>query len=429
MNERLLDLSKLAGWRNLFFIIVNATYTVTQADLDFLRPIYWLALVLFLASAFLEWIYSLKKTQRQFSLMPYSIWIIAIVGLCAASQAWAYSPESVTNSQYIANLAYVTITLTGLFLCTKNQVDVYRSMKLYVLAAVIMSVFLMITQALSGNISRIGTAFGIVPNGPAMQMGFAFMFCLLLLGKGECSKQACLGFSAILIIAIVLTDSRKIMLAAALAALVFYSYSKRGFLDMRKLMLAVLLAGIVVAAVVFVPFLNETIGYRLVGVFTGTFSDGTVDASSLEREFYRKTALTLFAQQPIFGIGFEGFSAYLTAIGYWHVAYSHCNYTELLCNLGIVGLCVYYSFYLGVIVLCFRNKRVSPFVCAAVALIILVRLLVEYGQVVYIDVDNYVVLFLLYATAMTARHSDADTGALGQTGHSCVSYSGGRTHE
>lgn len=429
MNERLLDLSKLAGWRNLFFVIANAAYTVTQADLDFLRPIYWLALVLFLACAFLEWTYSLNVARRQFSLIPYLIWIAVVVGLCTASQTWAYFPEAVTHSQYIPNLAYVTVMLGGLFLCTKNQVDVYRNMKLYVLAAVILSIFLMAAQVLSGNMSRIGTAFGIVPNGPAMQMGFAFMFCLLLLGKDECSKRAFLGFSVILFVAIIFTDSRKIMIAATLAAFLFYSYSKRGFLDMRKLMLAILLAGIVVAAVVFVPFLNETIGYRLVGVFTGSFSDGTVDASSLEREFYRKTALTLFAQQPIIGIGFEGFSAYLTAIGYWHVAYSHCNYTELLCNLGIVGLCVYYSFYLVVIVLCFKNKRVSPFVCTAVALILTVRLFVEYGQVVYIDVDNYVVLFLLYATVMTAGRSGAATGALGQIGHSFVSYSGGGTHE
>lgn len=429
MTERLIDLSKVAGWRSLFFVIANATYTVTQADLDFLRPIYWLALVLFLACAFLDWIYSLKKTKRQFSLMPYFIWFITVVGLCAASHIWAYSPEAVTHSQYIANVAYAVITLGGLFLCTKTQADVYHSMKLYVLAAVIMSSFLMITQALSGNMSRIGTAFGIVPNGPAMQMGFAFMFCLLLLGKGECSKRACFGLSAILFIAIVLTDSRKIMLAAALAVFLFYSYSKRGFLDMRKLMLAVVLAGIVAAAVVSVPFLNETIGYRLVGVFTGSFSDGTVDASSLEREFYRKTALALFAQRPILGIGFEGFSAYLTAIGYWHVAYSHCNYTELLCNLGIVGLCVYYSFYLVIIGSCLRSKRISPFVCVTVASIVLVRLFVEYGQVVYIDVDNYVVLFLLYAAVKAVRHPGAIAGASDQISDSCASCFGGSVHE
>ena len=429
VTERLFDLKKISGWRNLFFVIANATYTVTLADLDFLRPLYWIALLLFFIFAGLDWLYLLRKTGREFTSGVFFVWVIAVVGMCVCSQFWAYSPEAVINSQYVANLAYSVFMLGGLFFCTKNRADVYCGMKLYVVAAVLMSAFLIAAQAFSGNMARLGTAFGIVPNGPAMQMGFALMFCLFLLGKGECDRGKYLLLIFFLFVAIILTDSRKIILATAFTFVLFFIYDRRGAIDVRKIMCAIPLVLIVVAAFVFIPFLNETIGYRLVGIFTGVLGDGTVDASSLEREFYRETALTLFGQRPLLGIGFEGFAAYLTSIGYWHVAYSHCNYTELLCNLGIVGLSVYYAFYLFIFSLCLKVRRTDPFTSLAVASIVLIRLFVEYGQVVYIDVDNYVVLFLLYSILKTSSRPNDNNGIRDSRIYGRASLAGGDSLE
>lgn len=399
MSEVLFDLSRISGWRNLFFVFAVGSYSVTQADLDSLRPLYWASLVFFLLSAALERHYSKQKPIRLIARVPFVLWLLLVVGLCAASALWAIFPEAVLHSQYIPNVLYGTITICGMWLSIESWSDVVRFLKLYVISVLAMSLFLIFSQFLLGGFGRIGTVFDIVPNGPAMQMGFALMFCLMLYGAGNCSKKATVSIVVVLLLSIILTDSRKTMVASGLAIFLFVCYDKRAYLDLRKLVLAIPVVLVIVIAIFTIPFLNETIGYRLMGLLTGTFSDGSVDLSSLERDYYRETALKLFAERPFLGIGFEGFAAYLQSIGYWHVAYSHCNYTELLANLGVVGLVAYYSMYLTLIVRCIRYRQDSRFISYFILVMLFIRLVVEYGQVVYIDVDNYIVMLLMYASA------------------------------
>ena len=47
MISEYFDLRMISGWKNIFLAASLFCYTVTQADLDALRPLYWLSLVLF----------------------------------------------------------------------------------------------------------------------------------------------------------------------------------------------------------------------------------------------------------------------------------------------------------------------------------------------------------------------------------------------
>jgi len=91
---------------------------------------------------------------------------------------------------------------------------------------------------------------------------------------------------------------------------------------------------------------NEVL-YNLLGSRVETmlyymkFAQG--DESMIERKFYIDVAWELFRNNPFFGVGSNGFVTYLTYIRYSHVAYSHNNFTEILCTLGLVGFVLYYS--------------------------------------------------------------------------------------
>lgn len=403
MISEYFDLRMISGWKNIFLAASLFCYTVTQADLDALRPLYWLSLVLFFFCSLIEWLHS--KNRKGGILAPYLFWVICVAGICVASQMWALDPDAVRSSQYMANCAYVCLILIGLAMSIRSRVDIFQIMDIYIISAIAVSVFLVFAQLLSGEWARLGDAFGIVPNGPAMQMGFALMFCFVRMGTTEGYERRYAVFAIWLVISIVATDSRKIVLASILAVVLFACYRNRRFFDVRILILAAPIVIACLLAVIFIPFLSETIGYRFVGVFTGLLGDGSVDMSGVERDYYRSTALMLFSRNPILGVGFEGFAAYLESIGYWHVAYSHCNYTELLSNIGIVGLSVYYSMYLAILLGCLKEKKLSSFVRMSVIFILIVRLIVEYAQVVFIDVDNYVVLLVLYGLAFVPQNN------------------------
>ena len=55
--------------------------------------------------------------------------------------------------------------------------------------------------------------------------------------------------------------------------------------------------------------------------------------------------------------------------------------------------------YLNLIVRCVRYRQDSRFISYAILVMLFIRLVEEYGQVVYIDVDNYIVMLLMYAAA------------------------------
>ena len=65
-----------------------------------------------------------------------------------------------------------------------------------------------------------------------------------------------------------------------------------------------------------------------------------------------------FKERPLLGHGIENFR-YLYAQEVGKETYSHNNYIELLVNNGIVGLLLYYSFYISVILKANDRRRKS----------------------------------------------------------------------
>lgn len=127
---------------------------------------------------------------------------------------------------------------------------------------------------------------------------------------------------------------------------------------------------------------------------------GTTDKSLIERNYYMNEAMTLFAEHPAFGYGGNNFVTYMREKKYRHVAYSHNNYTEILCTLGVVGFVIYYSYWIWAIIKLIRIKRstnddsVKKYSELFLSVLLLL-LILDYGNVSYTLEFNMFILCIV----------------------------------
>ena len=144
---------------------------------------------------------------------------------------------------------------------------------------------------------------------------------------------------------------------------------------------------------------NETLSLRMTELFESFAGKEVSDYSVNERSFFRSTAMKVFLENPIIGIGINNFAAYMEQIGYSHIAYSHCNYTEILSNLGIIGFCIYYYIY-GYIVAksikLLKKYKEEKLELYYPIVLIFVLLMFEYGFVSYYIFEAQVQIFICY---------------------------------
>ena len=212
--------------------------------------------------------------------------------------------------------------------------------------------------------------------------------------------------AAFIVFFCMLSSTRKVILGLAACAILLVAYKNKVKpirLIVWGLVLAAVLGGIVYL-ITTVPELQQTVGYRFETMVNSLLGDG-LDQSMEERKRLRDLAIALFVKNPVFGIGTESFRAY-ASMAFGRYLYSHCNFTELLCNNGVIGFSLYYSIYALVIVESLRHKSdaLRAFtLCSCVTLIVL-----DYSQVSYYQTPYVVFLFMLYSINRDCRDRLSD---------------------
>lgn len=121
------------------------------------------------------------------------------------------------------------------------------------------------------------------------------------------------------------------------------------------------------------------------------FGNSKVDHSSIQRVLWQRYGYYLGSHNLIFGYGCEGFSIF-SGIG----TYSHSNFSEVLCNFGIVGFALFYSCYLIPFIYCFNGKDRDKY---AVFVFVIYFLFKGFLGVSYYYKESYLIIALcLYLT-------------------------------
>ncbi len=161
----------------------------------------------------------------------------------------------------------------------------------------------------------------------------------------------------------------------------------------HKIIYLVSIGALIALAIVFInlPFM-ASYKQRIVASIGTVFGWASkVDTSTLQRTVYIDYGFFLGSKNLFFGYGADGFSIY-SGVG----TYSHSNYSELLCNFGLIGFILFYLPLLVLLLSIFKNRKIDR---AFIISFFIYYVIVSFTNVLYYKKIYYLVLALLYYLA------------------------------
>ena len=194
---------------------------------------------------------------------------------------------------------------------------------------------------------------------------------------------------SILLIVQALSGSRKNMVVIPIVAL-FMSLTQGDIKKKAKSLLAIVLCGFAaVYAFNHIAFLEK---YQKVflDLFSSISGNNIVDTSTMQRTYLIQTAVSVWIENPIIGVGWENFALYndLNLL-------AHNNYLELLASLGLIGFAVYYSNYIRLFWGSIRKNYRKPINRLMQSLIISL-LIVEIGSVTANSRERMFIILMVF---------------------------------
>lgn len=349
----------------------------------------------------------IKRSIDKFSgsLVFFTIW------LCA-SYMWAnklYMDSTIPMYTIICAFEILYLSL-WVFQIVKTEEDCDKLINSIIISHFFLLIYLVANTPLSHWGSQsLGKAIGMQRNGLGMQMALGAVFSVYFVRKNGIKDIKHIIATVLFVLVVLFTGSRKALLVVGGGIAIFWIVcdgNKKLWSNIFKIIVLLL---IVWWLVMRVPVFYDTIGYRVEILVKNIFADSTVtDKSIVERDFYKQQALKLFYQSPIIGCGLDGFRTYMKQIAYSHVAYSHCNFTELLANYGLIGFVAYYLPRVGIFLKYVRAKVYKDSKIGALFFGVLPLLFVlEYGLVSYFEVYFQTIYIIAFAVLnMLCKRSD-----------------------
>lgn len=315
----------------------------------------------------------------------HSLWVIGFYVLSILSRRWSAYPSGA--EVVISNVTYSLIlswSLAEYVFQGKHTIS-----HMCILMAVI-SLLLMTNFVMNGSVESGRFSLGINANVTGMTAAYLFGFLLYGAKKAHWRKLHWNLLSVTLAVITLLTGSRKalvMMLVFCFAYVFLWKREKNIVKFFGRLLLVVGICAIVVLLLMKVEILYNSIGNRLETLYLQWIQGEDADASAITREKMIEVGLQMFKKEPLLGFGHNAFK-----LGGGWFTYSHNNYVELLCSLGIIGFLIYYIPLAYFTIEAFRlwRRGVQP---AVLPLVILVMQFInDIGQVSYYSFHIHIFL-------------------------------------
>lgn len=253
--------------------------------------------------------------------------------------------------------AWLTICLLGItyfayLILGDTDVDHELLLTVFIIAISIFSIIFFVTYfddiIHAPNIQniRLGSKFNNVNEiGEYFQIGaIAAFYQVLIRRKNKLSWLYFIPFLVFVFLGI-LTGSRAFVVTVITGCLVlsFCFFGKKSYFVL--LLIPVLL--LLVIILMFIPQL-ATIKKRFIDMMNVLFGFSHGEMSTETRVLWMKYGFYLGLKNQLIGLGAEGFNLF-SGVG----GYTHSDFSEIFCNFGIIGFCLFYSLWF----FSFKNAR------------------------------------------------------------------------
>lgn len=314
----------------------------------------------------------------------YQTWSLSIMALCFISILYAHHKEVAFSGIYTLFIPFaLAFSFTQLI---SSKEDIKKILIVLALSGGILYI-LMLKHNLFDITERLGQEFAGNANAFASMILLSVIaaICSIYLSKNKPLWIVMIGVIILDYHMLLLSEGRKYLIAPILFWMIL-SFKASRF----KITRLALIIGIIVIAtpiIIGILFSLDVISDTLITRFEMTFAmlegqSGMMGDGDVERQSMISSGLRYFSNSPIWGNGQGNFS-YLFSLENkgGHIGlYSHNNYVELLCNLGIIGFVVYYTFYYKILRTTFKTKTQEANIVFSFFIIIMI---LEMGIVSY----------------------------------------------
>ncbi len=305
-------------------------------------------MVFFQISAFLLELWKHRlKIPLMIIMRNYIFWEMTFVLLGISSLLWA--PNNDTIISCAVSILQVTMCGMTLILYCDSRGKWHKAINFIIVAALILIVRLLVAVPMSawGNGERVGQYLGTGNSGGYGNTGLTYVLsigAIFVLHKGIDGKNNL--YSILFVIITVfsfLSGSKKAMVLFAITVFMTSILNSKNLLNLLK---SLIISAIVILLGWYL-LTNNAILYNSIGIrfeyFINFFIGKDTDASTLTRVDYIYSSLEIFKEYPILGVGLDGFRYFNSRL-----CWAENNFLEILADLGIIGIIVYYSFPISI---------------------------------------------------------------------------------
>jgi len=274
-------------------------------------------------------------------LFFYFLFII----ICSISYFYSLEPAA-------SAIMLRTLSLYFIFIVTLvNYVDDYdklsKLIKYFIYSGIIASFYILFNFLHNYGLSRFYRLGGVLGNentmGIIIGIATTFSFYLLVFEK----KYLYIFPIIITSIMVLLTGSRTALVFVVLNIIFLIYFKNRSSFKgkLKAVVLILLLFLLSYYLILNIPIFYTVMGRRVENILGFFGNSGTNEGSILMRNYMVKFGIEKFKEKPIFGWGIANYKVLLDQ-DIRQRGYAHNNYIELLVDVGIIGMVVYYLMYI-----------------------------------------------------------------------------------
>lgn len=282
-----------------------------------------------------------------------------------STKFWAYGQDP--ESRTMMGLFRCFGIGLAMFLYIDSTEKVLSVLQSFAYASVIMGVAAIVTtspsQYFQAGDDGFGQVIGQQRNGVGAIGAAMTVICVYL--KRYTNFKYGYYMSAFFAILTILTGSRGSLIQLLLLFILIVIIDKNLFKMLTKGIVFIVSITLILLIIRNVPILYENIWLRFGDLFSTISGQEVADASTQGREYYKEIAWNMFLERPILGWGLDGFKVYLINHPiynghYINAVYSHCNFSELMADLGILGLLIWYVPTFYILIKGYKNRDSHP---------------------------------------------------------------------